>query len=431
MRRRQFLHRMFAAGTLIYFGCDAEDGISMRLPDADADLPDQGLVDGMLDAGPIDAVPNDAATDAMPDAAPDAMPSDCAELLPGGEFIEQVPFTGGDPIRFHEPRRQGWDGRLYTDLSRVDGDRLVTPTPEYYIRTLFPDGLDLDARMPWQIELSGLIDNPGPLALADLLPSVRDMGTHVMECSGNGRRSHFGLMSAANWRGIPIEAVLDRLQLQPGAARIEIEGVDDHSVPSANNHSTPGASWIFTPEQLIEAGAFLATEMNGEPLPLDHGFPVRLYVPGWYGCCCIKWVDRIRVLPDDAPASSQMQEFAQRTHQVGIPALARDYRPAQMQQAAMPIRVERWRQDGQTVFRVVGILWGGGRPTEALTVDFGDGPEPVDICPAMSGNATWTVWEHVWRPERAGEYQVHCAIDDETVPTIRLDRGYYDRFVSI
>jgi DMSO/TMAO reductase YedYZ molybdopterin-dependent catalytic subunit len=449
MRRRQFINQMFAAGTLIYFGCDAEDGISMQTPDMGFDGgpdqgmgdPDQGLLDGALadqglgdhDAGhqPDQGDDPDASVDPDATVDPDMSPNGCADAFAGGEYIEPVGFTGGDPIRFHEPRNQGWDGRLYTDLSLVDADRLATPNDEFYIRTLFPDQLDLDAMMPWQIEVSGLVRNPGPIALADLLDRVEPMGTHVLECSGNGRRSHFGLMSAAAWSGIPIQAVLDRLDRLPEGTRIEISGFDEHSVPSANGHSTPGAAWIFTPEQLIERGAFFATEMNGEVLPLDHGFPVRLYVPGWYGCVCIKWVTGIRVVDEDEPATSQMTEFAQRTHQDGSPRLARNFSAADMHQAAMPIRIERWLVDGRTVFRVVGILWGGFRATEGLHINFGDGPVPVDVCPAMQGNDTWTLWTHAWRPEGPGEYQIHCSIDDDSVPTRRLDTGFYDRFVAV
>jgi DMSO/TMAO reductase YedYZ molybdopterin-dependent catalytic subunit len=195
-------------------------------------------------------------------------------------------------------------------------------------------------------------------------------------------------------------------------------------------HSMPGASWIFSFEEL--ASAFLATEMNGAPLPPDHGAPVRLYVPGWYGCTCIKWVNEIRLVADDEPATSQMIEFASRTHQVGTPALARDYLPASMDQAAMPIRVERWRVDGEIVHRVVGILWGGYEPTGALS--FGASPgsfEPVDVCPPATTNATWTVWQHPWRPRSTGLHAIRMRIDDPRIPTRRLDTGFYERVVRI
>src|SRR5438034_9585635 len=79
--------------------------------------------------------------------------------------------------------------------------------------------------------------------------------------------------------------------------------------------SIPGASWAFSPEQLEKAGAFLATELNGQPLPKDHGAPVRLVVPGWYGCTSIKWVNEITLVREEVEATSQMLEYAARTLQ--------------------------------------------------------------------------------------------------------------------
>ena len=99
--------------------------------------------------------------------------------------------------------------------------------------------------------------------------------------------------------------------------------------------------------------------MNGEPLPLDHGAPVRLVVPGWYGCSWIKWVDELRLATPDAAATTQMREFAGRTHQDGVPELARDYEAPAIDLAATPIRVERRRVDGGIEYRIVGIAWGG------------------------------------------------------------------------
>lgn len=359
-------------------------------------------------------------------------PPACDDPWATAEFLGLVPFTDGDPINFHEVRGQGWDARLYTDLSLIDRDRLITPNDEFYVRTAYPDGLDLPAMTPWSIDIAGLVAEPGAITLDALLPLVRPMETHVLECSGNGRRAHFGLLSTARWDGIPIVEVLDRFEALPGATRVLVRGFDRHSVPSAGGHSTPGASWIFTRAQLAERRAFLATAMNRAPLPPDHGHPVRLIVPGWYGCACIKWVDQIMLLPDDTEATSQMLEFASRTHQQGMPELARDYEPADMHQSAMPIRIERWRRDGIDTFRVFGILWGGTEPTDALTIRFRpeDAFEPVTICPPMSQNNTWTVWEHVWTPPEPGEYRIRCAIDD-AVPTRRLDSGFYDRFVRI
>src|SRR4030081_1612553 len=136
-----------------------------------------------------------------------------------------------------------------------------------------------------------------------------------------------------------------------------ISGFDRYPETSAT--SLPGASWIFTVDELKSSGAFFATAMNGAPLPRDHGAPIRLVVPGWYGCTCIKWVNEIQLLGEDAPSTSQMREFAGRTMQEGEPERVKDYRSPVIEQAAMPIRVEKWRIDRKIKYRVRGIGWGG------------------------------------------------------------------------
>src|SRR5690606_7322428 len=129
--------------------------------------------------------------------------------------------------------------------------------------------------------------------------------------------------------------------------------------------------------------------------------------------------------------TSQMQEFASRTHQDGTPQLARDYRPAIIQQAAMPVRVERWRVAGEELLRIVGVLWGGATPTRALSIRLGDGPwEPVDVCPPTTTNATWTLWSHATRARGGGgDVPIRMRVDDPDVPTLRLDGDYYLRTI--
>lgn len=228
-------------------------------------------------------------------------------------------------------------------------------------------------------------------------------------------------------RPLPCDAMLST---RPEATRVLVSGFDGHGTPSANGHSTPGASWIFTLAELDRA--FLATAMNGAPLPPDHGAPLRLLVPGWYGCTCIEWVDRITLVDDDAPATSQMVEFASRTHQDGVPERARDYRPAIIEQAAMPVRVERWRDAEGIALRTTGILRGGSTPTSAASIRFGDAPwEPVTVDPPARQNATWTLWTHTWRPTRRGELPIRMRIDDPAISTRRLDTDHYLRTIVL
>lgn len=354
----------------------------------------------------------------------------CEDPFAGAELLGVLGFVGEDDVPLETELGQGWDGRLYTDLGVLEAGALVVPNESFYVRTFYPDLLVPPD--PWVISVSGLA-TPAQLALPDLLELAQPLGALLLECSGNHKGGGFGLLSAAEWAGVPFAEVLAMIDVSPEATGVLVSGFDQHSVPSVNGHSTPGASWVFRFEDLAAAGAFLATEMNGAPLPPHHGAPVRLFVPNWYGCCCIKWVDQIVLVDDTEPATSQMQEFASRTHQVGTPALAKDYLPATIDQAAMPVRVEKWRlPNGQLLHRVVGILWGGYAVTDALQIRFGGGPwSPVEVCPPHAQNQTWTLWTTPWAPAQPGVYAIRLRVDDPGVVTKRLDLGYYERAIRV
>src|SRR5262249_17298348 len=149
-------------------------------------------------------------------------------------------------------------------------------------------------RRPWTIHVDGLVKSPVVFAIEELRRLAEPTGVHLLECSGNMRDSRFGMISAARWTGVPLAKILGRVEILPRARRVLISGFDRYSRTYPG--SDPGASWVFSLDDLTGSGAFLATGMNGAALPLDHGSPVRLVVPGWYGCVAIKWVDEIALV---------------------------------------------------------------------------------------------------------------------------------------
>jgi DMSO/TMAO reductase YedYZ molybdopterin-dependent catalytic subunit len=324
----------------------------------------------------------------------------------------------------------GLDARLITDLSRLETNRLITPNDLAFIRTERPAAA---ARRPppWTIAATGLLARNGVLTIDDLVRLSRPMGPHLLECSGNNNPANFGLMSVAEWDGVPLVEVVSRLQPAASASAVLIGGVDEEAQRSAT--SVPGASWVVPLAALDRLGAFLALRTNGEPLSPDHGLPVRLVVPGWYGCAWIKWVDRIRLVGKEEPATSQMQEFAGRTHQTARHDLASDYRAPAVQAAAMAIRVEKRRTEDGLYYRVVGILWGGDRRSDRLTIRFGVDNEwqPVSLCGPAPHPRLWRLWEYRWRPRARGLYSIALRIPDSSIPQRRLDSGYYLRQVRI
>jgi DMSO/TMAO reductase YedYZ molybdopterin-dependent catalytic subunit len=342
-------------------------------------------------------------------------------LLPLGRF-DRRPVPPLDTLL-----GTGLDARQFTDLSKLSEDTLVVPNARFFIRTSAGPQV---VREPWSLQIGGRVKVPTVLQLDALRSLAKPSGTHLIECSGNTDPANFGLISAANWTGVPLGAVFDRLQLLSGSWRVKVTGVD-HSGPARS--SIAGAAWVFTREDLEQSGAFLATEMNGVALPPDHGFPLRLVVPGWYGCTCIKWVSQIDLVADDEPATSQMKEFAARTQQQGVPDLARDYLPAVIDLAATPVRVEQWISNGRLTYRVVGIMWGGSKPTDQLAIRFKDSQPFVRVshCPLPTSTRTWTLWSHLWLPESPGRYQIVLRSTDPAIRARRLDLFAYTREVEV
>lgn len=319
------------------------------------------------------------------------------------------------------------DGRMFTDLSAIRSPASVTPVESFYVRTRAsrllprPEG--------WKIRFSG----PGhseDVAAESLSREAASVGPCLMECAGNTRRAHFGLMSLADWSGVRLSVLMDNMGLNRPGFRTCVSGFDDYENPSAT--STPGASWIFSAEELRASRAFLGTKMNGKPLTADHGAPVRLVVPGWYGCCCIKWVNRVTLVEDSCEATSQMKEYWSRTHQSAPHALAKDYEPARIELAAMPVRIEKWRTEAGIEYLVAGIAWGGPQPARAVQIQFHPGGEYSNVEKMrQQWHSAWAYWTHWWRPRAIGEYQIRLRARDPRLRTKRLDSNYYARSFEI
>ncbi len=160
----------------------------------------------------------------------------------------------------------------------------------------------------WRLRIEGSgVDAPIELTYDDIVSMGAVSATKFIECAGNGR-SFFttqqgtlvpgsawklGAIGVAEWTGVPLSAVLDRAGLRSTAVDVMPEGVD----PVVVQGGLP-LGHVRRPlpiEKALEDDTLLVYAMNGEPLPEDHGFPVRLLVPGWVGIANIKWVGRIEV----------------------------------------------------------------------------------------------------------------------------------------
>ena len=369
----------------------------------------------------------------------------CRELAVGGErLLGTLPFVGEGAFPVEKTIGAGLGRRRALDLSTLSRETLLTPPDRFFVRTGCPDALP--PASAWKVRVHGLVEAPVEIAVEELKREEVPLGAHLLECAGNARAAHYGFMSAASWTGVPLERVLKRVRLRSAATQVFVSGFDEHSTRDPG--SVPGASWIFRLAQIRESGAFLATRMNGAALRPDHGYPLRLVVPGWYGCAAIKWVNEIALLDDEAPATDHMREYAGRTHQDPVgprddflvrtgrrpegPRLARDFQPATIDPAALPVRVEKLGGAGGKIsYRIVGILW-GGRTSAALSIRLDPDLSfaPVEDIGSGAGSP-WTLWSHTFQPRAPGRYRIELAVRDPAVRTRRLDMGFYAREFEI
>ena len=365
-------------------------------------------------------------------------PAADAEIVLG-----MVPFLDEGPFPVEKTVGAGLGRRRSLDLSTLSRETLLTPQDRFFVRTGCPDPLPPSS---WKVRIHGLVEAPGQIAAEELTREAVPLGAHLLECAGNSRAAHFGFMSAASWTGVPLQRLLQRVRPRTTATQVLVSGFDEHT--TGDPGSVPGASWIFGREQVRESGAFLATRMNGAPLTMDHGYPLRLVVPGWYGCTAIKWVNEIALLDDDAVATDHMREYAGRTHQPPAgpdderlerngrllegPRRARDFQPATIDPAALPVRVDKVRVRGKTSYRIAGILWGSTVPVRALRIRLNPvlGFAPVDHIGSRLAGA-WTLWSHTFPPPAPGRYRIELALEDPALRARRLDAGFYTREIEI
>ena len=182
-----------------------------------------------------------------------------------------------------------------TPLDLVDG--LLTPNELFFIRSNGPISIDI-APDAWRLRITGLVNQPLELSLADLQAMPQRTITAFLECSGNSR-SRFptepaevegtkwgnGAIGNAEWAGVSLAEVLNRAGVRPGAVDVVSQGGD-----------FPEMQRGLPLEIALDPDVMLVWQMNGQDLPKPNGGPVRLLVPGWGGIASTKWIAGLEVI---------------------------------------------------------------------------------------------------------------------------------------
>lgn len=229
--------------------------------------------------------------------------------------------------------------------------------------------------------------------------------TEVVECAGNGRRFfadqqgtpasgtpwRLGAVGAARWRGVPLLVVLDRAGLRRRAVDVLPEGLD---APVVSGGADQGRVRRPLPIDKALDDVLVAYEMNGEPLPADHGFPARLVVPGWVGIASIKWLGQIEVA--DQPLFSPWNTTLYRMTGPGYP-------PDSPPLGAQPVKSAfelAWGAALPARRQVLhGRSWSGHAPIRTVEVS-ADGGATWRRARLHDGDAgrAWARWQLPWTP---------------------------------
>jgi DMSO/TMAO reductase YedYZ molybdopterin-dependent catalytic subunit/rhodanese-related sulfurtransferase/glyoxylase-like metal-dependent hydrolase (beta-lactamase superfamily II) len=289
---------------------------------------------------------------------------------------------------------------------------VVMPNAHFYVRNHFrTPTIDASA---WRLEITGLVEHPLTLSLRDLSRMPYETRFVTLECAGNGRYSldppvegeawRLGAVSTAEWTGVPLVEVLDRVGALPNAREVIFRGADRGAVEGRR-----GAVHFERSLPLVtarDAQALLAYAMNGEALPVQHGYPVRLVVPSWYGVASVKWLTAIDLA--DRPFDGYFQADKYWYELDGTPR--------------EPVTLQRVRAlitdpgEGEEVTRgeiaVRGVAWSGAAPIAGVQVSINDGSWHDARLIGDSRRHSWQWWELLTRLDQPGEISLRARATD-------------------
>ena len=315
-------------------------------------------------------------------------------------------------------------------------DTRLTPANNFFTVAHYgiPDGLN-DAT--WHVDIAGLVARPRSLTLGDLKARDRQEVEFTLECSGNtGVDGGFfiGGIGNAVWGGARLAPLLESAGILDEATEVVFYGMDRGTETIRDNTGilsggrtgriepdTGGANDLTITEQFARSMSvrdalgrdnLLCYEMNSEPLPREHGFPVRLIAPGWYGVANVKWLTRIEVIDHRYAGKFMARDYVSvREEQRGGQTVWTFTTVGRFRLKSAPAKVTRL----QNRYTIMGAAWGA--PIAAVEVQIDAGPwmaatldRPSET--RRSRGYAWRLWTINWETPTPGEHQIRSrAID--------------------
>jgi len=287
----------------------------------------------------------------------------------------------------------------------------ITPIERFFVRChTYTPQVDLKA---WNLKVEGLVTRPVTLAMAELKKLPRVELVTVVECAGNGRSFYqprvpgtqwaYGSVGNGKWTGVRLKDVLAKAGVKDSAKHVLFDGADE---PLGKMEDFRRSIPI---EKAMDPDTMLAFAMNGQELPVQHGFPLRVVVPGWASDSWVKWLTRIEVLDHEYDGFWMKTAYRHPPKPVA-PGTAVD--PAQM----VPVTdlgvksVIATPLLGPVVglpVKISGAAWSNASPVVGVDVSV-DGGKTWNAAALGKdlGRYSWRLFETSWTPRVEGEYVI-------------------------
>jgi len=290
----------------------------------------------------------------------------------------------------------------------------VTPTQNMYVRSHFPvPQIGQDA---WRLSIGGLVTRPTTISLSDLQAMPARRITSTMECAGNGRVGlaplpkgepwSYGAVSTSEWEGVSLRDLLESAGIEAGAVEVLFDGADSGQVENAAGPVSFSRSLPLA--KALDSDTLVAHRLNGKPLPAEHGGPVRLVVPDWYGVASVKWLVKVTLLQQPFTGFYQADRYIMESPAGEFQGPLQSMRVRSI--IAAPSNGEVL-PPGRHV--VAGVAWSGEGTITRVEVSAG-GEEPWREA-RLVGDAephAWRRWEYEWDESRAGRYVLRARATD-------------------
>jgi len=295
----------------------------------------------------------------------------------------------------------------------------LTPTGMHYLLVHF----DIPATdgAGWTLDVDGAVERPLSLSM-DRIRSMPKVTLPVtMECAGNGRArleprplSQPWLLEAlgtAEWTGTPLAGVLAEAGVSADTVDLVFTGAD-RGVQGGIEQDYQRA---LTPTEAMRDEVLLAYEMNGSPLEPQHGFPLRLIVPGWYGMTSVKWLRRITASTERFEGyQHEAYRYVQHEEETGTPVTRMQVR-ALMVPPGIPDFFTRARMVDAGVVTLFGRAWSGSAAVTGVEVGVDGDWAEAELGPDQ-GPWAWRSWSHTWSAA-PGRHVIACRATDASGAT--------------